>query len=98
MGPWCCQTGGKGWNFAVTDAPRWTGFLCRDGTGVTATMTDTFGQVTKITGIPVIRDGVSGYDLVASLVEVPDHLALPGDRELGINVVAHVASTKRRRA
>jgi hypothetical protein len=57
--------------------PVITGWLRRDGDGVTADLVDVFGMVTRITGVPETREGVRGYALTARLVSVPESLAIP---------------------
>ncbi len=57
--------------------PPCTGFLRRDGAGVIARLTDCFGMVTEIRGVPAEVDGVRGYALTARLVAVPDSLKVP---------------------
>lgn len=64
--------------------PRWSGFLHKGGNGIIGRLIDAFGMVTRLTGVPAVRDGVSGYTIEADLIETPDFLALPADDQFGI--------------
>jgi len=57
------------------------GFLHRTDTGITARLTDPWGHVFTLTGVPAERDGRKGYEVEVKLTGVPRDLAVPGDEE-----------------